>query len=147
MTKHTRSERHRVLLAMLAELRESRSIIDVEYGDVTASYVEWTNRDLSLMLGVDDDGAYVTLMNVTRDADSIAEAVAIVRAIFCDEVIAVAGYDNEMLVYADLAPWDAPTRGIGKLDGVNGGPVPPINRFQVCSWSGKLDYDTAKETS
>lgn len=147
MTKHTKSERHRVLLAMLAELSESRSIIDVEYGDVTASYVEWTNGDRSLMLGVDDDGAYVTFLDVTRNADNIAEAVAIVRAIFCDEVIAVAGYDKEMLVYADLASRDAPTRGIGNFDGVSGGDVRPINRFQVCSWSGKLNYDTAKETS
>jgi hypothetical protein len=59
----------------------------------------------------------------------------------------VAGYDKNMIVYVDLAPADAPTRGIGWLDGRGGGDFPPMDRLQVCSWSGKLDHDTAQDKS
>lgn len=144
MTKHTTSERHQVLKAILNKLGENKPVVDDTEDDTAVSFVEWKNGDLSLFLCVDDGDAYVTFMGASRIAHSIDEATALVRGVFRDEVIAVAAFDGNRIVYADLAPADAPTRGIGKLDGVSGGDFPTIDRIQVCSWSGKLDHDSAQ---
>lgn len=144
MTKHSTAERHQVLKAILRLLGEDKPIMDEVDDDSVVSVVEWKNGDLVLSLCVDDSNAYVALMGAGRIASSIEEAAALVRGVLSDDVVAVAAFDGDRIVYTDLAPADAPTRGLGRLDGLAKGDFPLIDRLQVSSWSGKLDHDSAK---
>ena len=117
MTKHTTSDKHQVLKAILKELGEDKPIVDDTEDGTVVSFVEWKNGDLSLLLCVDDSDAYVTFMGASRIANSIDEAAALVRGVISDEVIAVAAFDRDRIVYVDLAPAEAPTRAPAGVPG------------------------------
>jgi hypothetical protein len=92
-----------------------------------------------LAAGAGADGAWVFLAEAACEAHSPDEAVGLLRAIFADEIVAVAAFAKGAMVYCDLARADDVSAGLNRLDRLGAGDMPVIDEVWVRSWTGARD--------
>jgi hypothetical protein len=103
--------------------------------------VEWERDDTDETAGVaaDADGASVFLANAACEVASAREAIALLKRIFADEIVAVTAFEKGVVVFCELARADDPSAGFNKLDPIGGFNMPHIDKVEIRSWSGEGD--------
>jgi hypothetical protein len=76
----------------------------------------WENEHGRAGVYTNDQGAAVFLNNAQKQIADLAEAEALLRAIFADEIVSVTGYEREQFIFCRLVPAKEIGRGIPAPD-------------------------------
>ncbi|HVK80163.1 MAG TPA: hypothetical protein VM915_06075 [Verrucomicrobiae bacterium] len=120
-----------VRLRLLQEL--SRDLPD-DLAGLTVS-VHWENGDRSAGVATTDKEAVVFFAGAETPVDTLAQAQALLRRIFADEVVAVTGYDREQFQFCRLVPSDAIAGGLPARNHHEWTNVISCDHLVVVTWS------------
>lgn len=121
--------------ARLAWIKQVSAAFPGEHSlDVQAT---WTNEHGRAGVTIEGDEVTVFLNSASRPVGSSEEAVEALRAIFADELVAVAVLENGSTVSLQLLPIKGLGESIKPL-----GPRPSVDDMMVETWSrGLLQFD------
>jgi hypothetical protein len=110
-------------------------------GDDAAGYeASWINDGLSAGIRTYAKRVAVFLADAEVDVSTISQATELLRGIFEDRYVAVAGFKDGALIKCYLAPANDIGAGLNSRTHVYQGPLAsPIDELRVRSWSGSLD--------
>lgn len=112
--------------------------------EATGFEASWIKEGLPAGVRTYEKQVAVFLGDAETEVSTVSQAIEMLRGIFEDRYVAVAGFKNEALVKCYLAPADNIGAGLNSPTHVYLGPVASaIDELRVRSWSGALDEGNA----
>ena len=106
---------------------------EAAYGVVCESNGLWAGA------AVNAEQAWITFADTDAPTDSAEAAIALLNAVFADEIVAVAAYEGDVLVGQALANSSDLHRPPHLLVPLDPRTISRVDKLHVRSWSGALD--------
>jgi len=131
------AETRRQFIKNVAHAFFDKPFIEERDGDLIG--LAWEGDGLNAGVGINAEACWVFMAGATAPADSAEEAIDLLHTIFADEIVAVAAYEDGVLISHALANASDLHRPPHLLVPIDPRTISRVNEIHVRSWSGKLD--------
>jgi len=111
----------------------------IEDSDAEGLALVWEQNELTAVVAVNTEEAWVSLADASAPVESAEEAIGLLNAIFCDEIVAVAAFEDDVWLSQNLANTSDLHQPPHLVVPLEPRQITRVNRLEIRSWTGALD--------